>query len=641
MNKRVLTSALVVWASFSSLPAAEKPSEVALPQLLAQYAQTQDKARSFILKVQTVSTGSSYDQAGGLTARDVTTYTEREVHYDGQRVKEIRRIWGYANSHSPDVPEDRPIYISYLWDGKDLYQYSTNTIEGRPPRLKLHRSKTDVVPMQFAHDPLNDVKGGRRLDTVLREAETVSVRETREDIGGSSCYVVDAVTKNGQFTVWMDPQHGYNPAQLLWVHDAPAGQLSWRELRKNVRFEQIDGVWIPMEADIEVAHRSSDYSSEGVTHARRTQFLVNPNHDALRSFVPDDVANGSRVEIVGVWGISYTWQDGQLIPNVDSAAIDAIDRMTAEIVEVNEVPPGLGKDDRTEPVTATAEELLARYAGAQAPLRSLYAKGESQIEKERGEGQEPLRASERSEFSTDGERIAYRVTQGNAGDRDAGAEYRSLLWNGEYLMEYRGGHGASGDVLRVEKTKTGKIAVTREYEGAALLGICPGDDERVDEILRRADSLTLASQTEQIMGMSCHVLEASTGRGRYRVWIDPRHGYGIARIEVRRDKDRATIDPGQSGRPVTFVMKDVGFQKVDGVWVPVQATLEQTEKSGKRSTLHRRTEIIVNPDHAQRRSFVLEGIRNGTPVVVSNEPDVPYVWRDGTFVLKGSGDVIR
>jgi hypothetical protein len=603
MSRHIAVVLLAISVSFPSAPGAEKPPTVTLSQLLARYAETQDQAQSYVLKVLTVRTGSASDQTGELTVRGATTYTEKEVHYDGRRVKEIRKIWGFANSLDRDVPKERPIYVSYLWDGKDLYQYSTNTIPGRPPRLTLHRNKKDVVPSAFAHDSLNDNKGGRRIDVVLREAETVSLRENRESIGGSSCYVIDAVTKDDKFTVWMDPEHGYNPAQLLWVHESPGGKLSWREFRKNVRFERIDGVWIPMEGDIETAHWATGYSARGGAHVKRTQFLRNPDHEALRSFLPDDVANGSRVVITDVPGIAYTWQDGRIIPDA---------------------------------ATLTPQDLLARYAATQARLRSFSTKGESRIEREHGPGQEPLWSTHRDEFRTDGERVAYSVRQEDAADgADPNAAYRSLLWNGEYLLEYYRGHGRGSGIVAVVKTRTGRTTVmAREYDGAALLGFCAGDDERVDAILRQAHSLTLAPQMEEVRGVPCHVLEATTDRGTYRVWIDPRHGYNLARMEVRRDKNATTAEAGPRDGPATFVMKEVDFQNVDGVWVPMQATLEQVEASGRRSWHHRRTEMVINPNHDERRSFVLEGVGNGTRVVVAHEPNVPYVWQNGTFVRK-------
>ena len=87
---------------------------------------------------------------------------------------------------------------------------------------------------------------------------------------------------------------------------------------KNVHFEKIDDVWVPVEADI-VKHftrPNGDFTKQKL-HCKRTEIILNPDHDALGSFLPTDIPNGARVSIAGIHNIRYIWQDGELIPNVD------------------------------------------------------------------------------------------------------------------------------------------------------------------------------------------------------------------------------------------------------------------------------------------------------------------------------------
>ena len=77
----------------------------------------------------------------------------------------------------------------------------------------------------------------------------------------------------------------------------PAGERLHYELR-NVRFAQVQGVWVPMEADIVNTRAGAALRSvNGTTrnHVQRTQFLLNPDHTALRSFLPTDIPDGTQV----------------------------------------------------------------------------------------------------------------------------------------------------------------------------------------------------------------------------------------------------------------------------------------------------------------------------------------------------------
>ena len=70
---------------------------------------------------------------------------------------------------------------------------------------------------------------------------------------------------------------------------------------ENVRFEKIDNVWVPMEVDESVDRtwaKDKDFSRQKVHH-ERYEFVLNPDHEALNSFVPDDIPNGAKVFISG------------------------------------------------------------------------------------------------------------------------------------------------------------------------------------------------------------------------------------------------------------------------------------------------------------------------------------------------------
>ena len=85
----------------------------------------------------------------------------------------------------------------------------------------------------------------------------------------------------------------------------------------DVRFENINGTWVPIEADYEyfVEWPGGDFLKEQ-RHIKRIEFLLNPDHKALGSFGTDHIRNGTPTQIVGVRGVVYTWRDGRVVDSV-------------------------------------------------------------------------------------------------------------------------------------------------------------------------------------------------------------------------------------------------------------------------------------------------------------------------------------
>ncbi|OHB59492.1 MAG: hypothetical protein A2167_01330 [Planctomycetes bacterium RBG_13_46_10] len=161
-----------------------------------------------------------------------------------------------------------------------------------------------------------------RIDQVLRGANTISVRDKMEQVDDSQCYVIDAVAKSGRYTVWIDPQYGYNIAKLDilkrendWMHGRRIvkGEEYFSSL-KNMNFKKINDMWVPMESDYRLSTQlPKGHWAKPQKHIERTEVILNPDHDALGSFITDDILNGTEVLIAEVEGISYTWQDGKVI----------------------------------------------------------------------------------------------------------------------------------------------------------------------------------------------------------------------------------------------------------------------------------------------------------------------------------------
>ena len=187
------------------------------------------------------------------------------------------------------------------------------------------------------------------------------------------------------------------------------------------------------------------------------------------------------------------------------------------------------------------------------------------------------------------------------------------------------------------------MMIATEYKGAPLMGICAGDYERIDSILSKADSLSSREKTESIAGCECYVIDAATKRGGYTVWIDPNHGYNIAKVQVQRKTGDLIGDGQYQKTDMSFSLENVRFEEINDVWVPMQADMQQIENDGAKTTKwhHKRTQIILNPDFQALKAFVPDDIPDGTKVLFPGEYGTEYKWQNGAPVAQVKSNVER
>ena len=181
-----------------------------------------------------------------------------------------------------------------------------------------------------------------RIDVALRKERNVSMRDKTEKLNGSDCYVIESECPSEKDTFWIDPRHGYSIAKAQ-------ARYKDRDLfisQENVCFRKIDDVWIVVEA---VVKRIQKFRNGNFTDASRRDKLIeiklNPDHERIGSFLPDDIVNGTTVLFRGnTWEknynhiraatghikgsmrigvktyfneqgqvVNYTWQDGRVV----------------------------------------------------------------------------------------------------------------------------------------------------------------------------------------------------------------------------------------------------------------------------------------------------------------------------------------
>ncbi|MHC4334367.1 MAG: hypothetical protein ACYSUV_11540 [Planctomycetota bacterium] len=286
-------------------------------ELLDKYTETQDKLQSIIVKSRESGESAVFEKSDRLKKPNARMSHEFEFRFDGDRIC-LRRLKGVF-LHPTTTRHRKKNYISRTYDGHYYFRLSIGGTRNKAvvrvqEGEELRKRSSKIITISYAGSEVlgyfwgDEPSEGRRVDSVLRKAETISVRDKMENVGRTECYVIDAVEKCGNYTLWIDPQHGYNIAKAEVFRGA--GQLRQQGFTENssvyssvrdVRFKKIDDVWVPMDA---VTERRSEAFNGAVVwrkvHHKRTEVTLNPDHEALRSFCPDDIPPGAEVRS-GIW----------------------------------------------------------------------------------------------------------------------------------------------------------------------------------------------------------------------------------------------------------------------------------------------------------------------------------------------------
>ena len=326
---------ILVIVCFISLQAFSAP-QLSVSDLLDKYAANQDKLKSFIVKSEDTLL---------RTFRDGHQRLERwncDFRTDGERVDfRAYTSWSDSASENDTATGTRQEQThQMLWDGKrhiiyrTAYPVSSSKAFISTVEEEARRNVPDYLNKTYGGDfLLGNIYGNyKRVDSVLRQADSISIRDKMEQIGSVACYVVDAQTKHGSYTLWFDPEHGYNiakahkqigPNDLLFGRPLKGNALSSSISfsMENVHFKQIGDIWVPVGADaLTTFHKPNGTATANDCRLKQTELILNPDHDALGSFVPI-IEDGTQV-FINRNGVRYEWQNGEPVANIDEAVIE-------------------------------------------------------------------------------------------------------------------------------------------------------------------------------------------------------------------------------------------------------------------------------------------------------------------------------
>lgn len=171
---------------------------------------------------------------------------------------------------------------------------------------------------------------GERINEILAGAEHLEMRQGK--LRGVDCYVIDAAVKeHGNFTLWIDPNHDYHIVKSR-SRQKEGDYYYAKKLPKNssrdtvlevMDFQQIGGSWFLKKFKTTV--RTIDGGNLGgqSTITDITNIVLNPDHNALKSFILDDIRNGASVFITALpASLKFIWRDGKVIDKDGKVIMD-------------------------------------------------------------------------------------------------------------------------------------------------------------------------------------------------------------------------------------------------------------------------------------------------------------------------------
>jgi len=211
---------------------------------------------------------------------------------------------------------------------------------------------------------------------------------------------------------------------------------------------------------------------------------------------------------------------------------------------------------------------------------------------------------------------------------DEGAWRDFYLWDGQRGIEYSDSPNRPRARLRHDNMYE---SYRRDYwPGSPLFGVRTANNDRIDTVLRRCESMSVREEKVKVGSTDCYVIDAKEEYTSYTLYLSPGHGYSIVQADV-------IIKPGgvyfrdttlKQGDITIYRLRNVRIEQKGETFVPMEWDLEFIRSiDGWNNTLKIQTtvsEILFDPNHIELKSFVPK-VRKGTWVRDESEGD-GYYW---------------
>ena len=213
-----------------------------------------------------------------------------------------------------------------IWDGKDWLSYVTRDDQPNSPEAAVRHKNDDYqyvyrtyAPFLFGH--LDYDKPEENCITLLLKSESLYMQEAFDNVDGHPCRKIHGNIDKNYYTIWIDPQSGYNIRKALIVRNAIDSEfygsniVSRIDEMNNTTIKQCDGNYFLSSATF-TSHMTSSSGTklERIIEASIKEIKRNPNFETLGAFKMDIPSHTIVYDLD--FAIKYQWEDGKLSPYI-------------------------------------------------------------------------------------------------------------------------------------------------------------------------------------------------------------------------------------------------------------------------------------------------------------------------------------
>jgi rhodanese-related sulfurtransferase len=306
--------------------------------LLERCAANLDQARSWIVRYE-------LSQVRWEDGRGPFEKTESgRVDLRGERVllrsrtrQYPARSAGEANDVSPSESEH-----TLLWDGSQHVNYVCSPGKGPgSAAIDRHERSWEIKYIQrinstgFLFGYLNN--SFERVDRILRDMSRGQASVSLEAANGVECFAIRADTVYGEYAVWLDPNRGYSLTRATVNQQAGRRHMSLdtplsSDVEQTIEyscsdFREVSHMWIPMEVTYIQTTTYSGHKDVHKVDFRVSDFIPNPDANALGPFTLDFIPEGAEVHFFPDMQIQYIWRKGKPVAQYEQRLVKELDRV--------------------------------------------------------------------------------------------------------------------------------------------------------------------------------------------------------------------------------------------------------------------------------------------------------------------------
>lgn len=250
---------------------------------------------------------------------------------DGDRCGLQMYRWGHLFG-GDIVPPNRAELGLYAYDG-DTYascdgmiQFSPNAKQSEIRDSAFRNGRTYLLFGRYPGGPMLGFPfdhEGSRMEDFLRDAQQIVMRPDKDN----GCYVIDADTDYGVFSVWFNPTRDYNIARSV-IALGPGDIYETSPLMEDTsayyeyaveQFVQVDGLWVPAQASMRQIARLRGGNGHDYTHRHtrsNIQLVKKGEDDDAYVIYAEDIPNGTELLTFGARSSDaprWFWQNDRFV----------------------------------------------------------------------------------------------------------------------------------------------------------------------------------------------------------------------------------------------------------------------------------------------------------------------------------------